>query len=282
MQRLPILDIVKQSFALPFSRPVEFFKTIGLFISVTVLAIIAAMIVGMASGLSPEAMASLEESVANGDFSALAAMIPALLVVVVLVMMVAAYIFNFWVRAGAFGFEHARIKPLGAALSAAFVNGLKFVLIAILLGIVSFVIISILSTLGLTSSFSEQIASSMDQDLAAATRAGILNQIVSLVAGSIIYSLFSANLTQTAMRTDDEGLSHPHTVDFAVVLILVYLVLLVPVTLAGLTGSAVLSTVINLVLGVFVMFAIGVAHGIRYRICRAEEVGVDTGNTSNE
>ncbi|WP_417463433.1 hypothetical protein [Kordiimonas sp.] len=271
MQRLPILDIVKQSFALPFSRPVEFFKTIGLFVGVGILAVIAAMIVGMASGLSPEVMMTIQERVANGDLSAFAAMIPALLVMVVFIMMAAAYIFNFWVRAGAFGFEHARITPFGSAMSAAFVNGLKFVLIAILLGIVSFVVISILSTLGLTSSFSEQMASALGDDLAAATRAGMLNQIVSLVVGSIIYSLFSANLTQTAMRTDDEGLTHPHTVDFAVVLILIYLVLLVPVTLAGLMGSMLLSTVFNLVLGIFISFAIGVAHGIRYRLCRAEE-----------
>lgn len=282
MQRLPILDIVRLSFALPFSRPVEFFKTIGLFIVVTLAASVVAMILISVAGLSVNQLETVEQDLANSDFSALFGLIPIGLVMTFIMMMLIAYIFNYWVRAGAFGFEHARIRPFGEAMSAAFVNGLKFLCIGILLGVVSFVVISVLSAVGLSNSFSEQMGSAMAQDIATATRAGMLNQIISLVIGAVVYSLFSANLTQTALRSDDEGLSHPHTVDFAVVLMLVYLVLLVPVTILGLAGMMLLSSIVNAVLGVFVMFAIGVAHGIRYRICRAEETDAGTGNTPLE
>lgn len=272
MQRLPILDIFKQSLALPFSRPVEFFKTIGLLIGVGIFAGVVSMIFMAVLGLSPAEGVSIPQELAAGNYGVLAHLVPMMLVFIFMIVMTTAYIFNFWVRAGAYGFEEARLRPLSAALSAAFVNGIKFLLIGLLIGVVGFVAISIFSALGLAKGFGDQLAMSVSQDMAAATRAGMLNQIISLVTGAVVYSFFSANLTQTALKSDEEGLSHPHVGDFAVVLILLYLVLLVPTTLAGLMGSMFGATILNLVLGIFIMFAIGVAHGIRYRLCKEQEV----------
>lgn len=270
MKQIPILEIVKQSLTLPFSQPVEMFKALGLIVLSLLIAIGVMMLAGMVGVVDVEALRNVEQAIENGQVGGLIGLLPVMLIAMLIVVTAFAYIFNFWVRAGAFGPENAKIRPMGKAFSAASVNMLKFIFIGIILVIAAVVVMGVLSMLGLSGGFGDQMQAAASQDIAAATRAGLMNQIVMTIISCIVYSLFSANLTQTAVGSDREGLKHPHNVDFAIVLFLLYAVLLVPTVLAGLIGSMALMQTLNIVLGLYITFSIGIAHGIRYRICVAE------------
>jgi len=235
--------------------------------------LLAALVAGVlfaALGTSPEAMQEFERGLQSGDMDAIfaigLALVPAMLVMGFLLMVAFAHIFNFWVRAGAFGIDGAK-EPYQGKFSAAVVNALKFLFITILLVVVGIFVSSVFGMLGLTATFSEQMEISASGDLSAATRAGLLNQIISSLLSAGIYSYFSANLTRTALGSEREGMQHPHTLDFGIVLILLYAVIFVPVTIAGLMGLETATLVLNFALGIFIMLAVGVAHGLRYRVC---------------
>lgn len=272
MKKLPIIQIVRNAVTMPFSAPVPFLKALGL-----LFAAIAFMVVAIALTVDATMMQAFQEIAQQGAGNAeamaehIGSMMKLMLLIPVfgiLLLMATSHLFNVGVRVGAYGKEGARFGSVGEALGAAGVNSLKFFFIFLLLALISFVIISVFAVLGIGPSFQEQAAAGAD--LAASTRATMLNNIVVVLVSCVIYSLFSANLTQTALRSDSEGMSHPHTVDFAIVLVLLYAVTMVPVTLAGLAGSMVLMQSLNVVLGLLVAIAVGVAHGIRYRICMAE------------
>jgi len=186
-----------------------------------------------------------------------------------LLLGVSAYIFNYWVRYATFGPDGVAFESFGAALSAAAVNGLKFILIFILIGLVSFVINFVLSSFGLSKGIMEQAAIT---DMTDQYLAGFTFNIIAVVVTCFVYSAFSANLTQTAIGSDNEGMEHPHTIDFAVVLLLVYSTLVIPLVLTAFTGSDGLFMAVQYTLGFLIFFAIPAAHGLRYRICRDENM----------
>ncbi|MFC4346941.1 hypothetical protein ACFO5Q_03695 [Kordiimonas lipolytica] len=272
MTKLPIIQIVSHALKMPLSAPAPYLKAIGLLVGVVALFIGALIFVVDASLL--QAFQEIAQQ-GTGDPNAMAEHIGAMgslfliaLIFGILMLLATSHLFNVGVRVGAYGKEGARFGSFGEAMGAAGVNSLKFFFIGILLVIVSIVIIMVFAALGLGPSFAEQAAAGAD--LAESTRATLMNNIIVVIVSCVVYSLFSANLTQTALRSDKEGMSHPHTVDFAIVLVLLYAIVLVPVTLAGLAGSMVLMQALNVVLGLVVAIAIGTAHGIRYRICMAE------------
>lgn len=278
MKQLPILPIVKEALSMPLSHPMEILKAIALMVVAFLVAALVAGVIFAGLGTSPEAMQEFERGLQSGDMEAILAvglaLIPAMLVMGFLLMMAFAHIFNFWVRAGAFGIAGAK-EPYEGKFGAAAVNALKFLFITILLVIVGLLVSSVFGMMGLTPTFSEQMEISASGDLSAATRAGLLNQIISTLLSAGIYSYFSANLTRTALGSDREGMQHPHTLDFGIVLILLYAVIFAPVTIAGLMGLQAVTIVLNFALGIFIMLAVGVAHGLRYRICagtREEQV----------
>lgn len=270
MKQLPILQIVRHSLSLPFESPKPFLKAMGILFGIVIAGVVLLALSG-GGALLEQVMVTADggqpSSMAEG--SGLAALL--FLVLLLMVLMAFSHIFNVGVRAGASGPEGADFPSFGDAAKAAGVNSLKFFFIAILLVIVSLVVVAVLNLLGLAPELAEQLAAANQDDLSAVTKAGLMNNMIVTLVSCVIYSLFSANLTQTAMGSEVEGLSHPHTVDFAIVLVLLYAVLLIPVTLAGLMGSAVLMHTLNIVLGVITALAIGVAHGVRYRICMAEK-----------
>ena len=178
----------------------------------------------------------------------------------------AAHVFNFWVNLAAYGRDAARWSLGEGRLSAALVNGLKFMLIGVLVGVVQLVTVLVLVRLGLVPGFAEQAAITSYSE---AILSGLTGSIFSVVITSGIYSLFSANLTQTALQSDAEGMDHPHTVDFAIVLVLLYAIYTIPTILAALSGSDVLTWTASIVLGLYLVFTIPVAHGLRYRVCVA-------------
>ncbi len=127
---------------------------------------------------------------------------------------------------------------------------------------------SALSAVGLAPSFSDQVAIT---DVTESILTTLTSSIIMVVVSCIVYSVFSANLTQTALRSNAEGLEHPHNVDFAIVLVLLYAIYLVPTVVAALTGSVVLTYIVSLVFVLHLMFTVPVAHGLRYRICVTEK-----------
>ncbi len=255
---------------MPLSHPVEILKAVGLMVLALIGAAIASVLIFSLLGVDFSAMAGFEQTMQSGNVEAISAiglaLFPAILVMGFLTMIAFAHIFNFWVRAGAFGFEGAK-EPYEGKLRAAVVNALKFLFITVMLVVVGLVVSSVFSMLGLAPTFGEQMEVGASGDLAAATRAGLLNQIISSLLSAGIYSYFSANLTRTALGSEKEGMQHPHTVDFSIVLLLLYAVLFVPVTIVGLLGLAAVSYLLNFTLGIYIMVAVGVAHGLRYRVC---------------
>jgi|GEM_PF-1407978 len=273
MTKLPIIQIVSHALRMPLSAPIPFLKAIGLLVAVFALFVFSAIflvdntLLQVFQEISQQGSGNAEAMIADH----MGAMMTFLLLVLVfgfLMLFATSHLFNVGVRVGAFGAEGASFGSIGEAIGAAGVNSLKFFFIGVLLVIISLVVITVFAALGLGPSFAEQAAAGAD--LSASTRATLLNNIIVVIVSCVIYSLFSANLTQTALRSEAEGMSHPHTVDFAIVLVLLYAVVLVPVTLAGLAGNMVLMQSLNLLLGLVVAVAIGTAHGIRYRICMAE------------
>jgi hypothetical protein len=276
-EKFPILEVAKAALLMPFNSPVNMVKAIGLFIIAIILFAILAVggfvIGGGDAAALVEAFEGQADPAAMGQKLGMMAgmgtgLIGAFLGLFIL-LGVSAHIFNYWVRFATFGKEGAAFGSFGKAVSAAAVNGLKFIFIVVLIVIASMVINFVLSSLGLSRGIMEQAAIT---DMTDQYLAGFTFNIIVTVVTCFAYSAFSANLTQTAIGNDEEGLEHPHTMDFAVVLLLVYATLVVPLILAALSSSDGLFMTVQYVMGTLILFAVPAAHGLRYRICSQENV----------
>ena len=264
--KFPVVNVVKGALAAPLSDTKLLLK------SFAILAVVVGIVLSYASskGLSVDLFQQL--SGPNGESLMLehsAAIGVTYLLAILLFGPTTAYIFNQWVRFGAYGADGIKFPTRGAAVSAALVNMLKFFLIFLLIGIVVVVVIFVMNAIGVGPDLTDVQASS-NGDLAAMTANQFITSLVTTLLICIIYSLFSTNLTQTAVKSDKEGLEHPHTMDFTIVLFLLYMVSFIPGTLAGLTGSWVLSLVVSATIGFFVFVSVAVAHGLRFSICVAD------------
>lgn len=274
MQNLPILQIVKQSLLLPVFRPVPFLKPLGILFGL----LMAMFAIFFSFGLLGAFFTSVEQTEQDMQRAAenMSPILPFLLLALFpALLMAVANVFNFGVRVGAFDFGGARFPTFKSALAAAGVNGLKFIGIGIFILIIVLVLFAVLSLTGIGPGFMEQMEAAADNDIAALTRAQFLMNILVTLVSCVVYSVFSSNLTQTALGSDKEGMVHPYNVDFAIILFLIYMVVLLPVTAAGLMGSAILMQILNFVLGLWVAVAVGVAHGIRYRFCATTDASSD-------
>jgi len=266
--KFPTITVFKAALAAPISKPVVFIK-------MTLILVIAAAVplfYAVSQGLTFEIIEQMSDT-SNTDLAAEYA-IPLLLSYLLAAVFLGpafAYTFNYWVRFGAFGPENAGFESVGKAISATLVNMLKFFLIILLLGLVIAIAFFVMSAIGIGPGLQEVTDLSAENDLRTLTLATLLPSIIYLVIVCVIYSLFSANLTRTALQSDKEGLEHPHTVDFAIVLFLLYLIVFVPVTLISLMNAFTIATIINYTLGLYIGFAIAVAHGLRYRLCIPSE-----------
>jgi len=277
--KFPILEVAKASLLMPLNSPKNAFKAIGLLllaiVAVVVLMMIGFLVTGGDMAAFSDAVAGIEgmepEELGRtlGLLSGMGGGILGMFLGLFVLLGISAYIFNYWVRFATFGEERASFSSLGRAASAAAINGLKFILIFFLVGLVSFVINFVLSSFGLSRGIMEQAAIT---DMTDQYLAGFTFNIIAVVVTCFAYSAFSANLTQTAIGSDEEGMEHPHTIDFAVVLLLVYSTLVIPLIIAAFIGSDGLFMAVQYILGLLILFAIPAAHGLRYRICMAENV----------
>lgn len=282
--KFPILDVTKASLLMPFNSIANIFKAVGLFL-VAIVGFVILMFAGLLIGGGDMAAISgslagvtdpvkIAEKMATLDGMGGGAL-GALLGFFLLIAMTA-YIFNFWVRFSSFGREGASFETFGKAASAAAVNGFKFILIFILIILVSLVLNFVLSSFGLSKGIMEQAAI---PDMTDQYLSGFTFNLIGVIVTCFAYSAFSANLTQTAIGDDQEPLQHPHTMDFAVVLLLIYATLIIPMVIAAFTGSDTLFMAVQYLVGIIVWLAVPAAHGLRYRICKEENAG--TGNADS-
>lgn len=178
-----------------------------------------------------------------------------------------AWIFNMWVRFGAFGSEGAFFASRADGVKAAAITALKLIFIMILLAIVAIVAVLIFAAIGLI-------------DLQSATNAAtptlsnaLTTNLIALAVISGVYSLFSSNLTQTALGSDSEEVGPPHVFEFAVVLFILDALLVVPLVFMQVFAPVWMTAVFQLVGGVWITAAIPLAHGIRYDWQRQQFAG---------
>ncbi|MBL4836079.1 MAG: hypothetical protein JKY34_00760 [Kordiimonadaceae bacterium] len=272
VDQFPISQVSKAALLMPFSNLLNIAKAFGLlFVSIFagVIIMMGIMFLGV---VDVQALKRLPELVSSGDYAAMTGLWPLalgyfLLIVVIIAGMV--HVFNYWVRLAAFGVEGAKFSSFKKAAQAAFINTLKFLLIGLLIGLISTVLTFVLNTLGLVPSFGDQMQTAMEGDTVRLVKDTFLYSLSTSVISCFVYSLFSANLTQTAVGDDQEGLEHPHTVDFAVVLIILYAFVIIPTLIAAFLNSTVLLAIVQYGFGAYVLFTVPAAHGLRYRICVA-------------
>lgn len=178
-----------------------------------------------------------------------------------------AWIFNMWIRFGAFGVEGAFFASPTVGMKAAAVTALKLIFIMILLAIVAIVAVLIFAAIGLI-------------DLQSATNAAtptlsnaLTTNLIALAVISGVYSLFSSNLTQTALGSDGEEVGPPHVVEFAVVLFILDALLVVPLVFMQVFAPVWMTAIFQLVGGVWITAAIPLAHGVRYDWQRQQFAG---------
>jgi len=264
----PTVAVFKEAVQLPFKHVGGIFASIAIFFGAIITAGIVLGLTIMIVGFDGAALQNLLENIEAGQFGGLGGLLLGYLFALLAVLFFAAHIFNYWVNLAAFGTSHARWSFSDGRFSAAIVNGLKLLLISILIGLINAAVTFVLSSVGLAPSFSEQIGII---DITESILATLTSSIIMVVVSCIVYSIFSANLTQTALRSNAEGLEHPHNVDFAVVLMLLYAIYLIPTVIAALTGSTALTYAIGLVFVLHLMFTVPIAHGLRYRVCVADK-----------
>ena len=260
--KFPILGVVKESLDLVRSNLGKAFLSFLFYILGPVLIL---FIVGILGALSSGG--SLDtEAIQAGDYSSVASPIVLLLILPAffLIVMVITHVFNSWVVVGATGHGRARIPGAGEAFKRSAINALKFILVAIPLGIATLLVFLLTAWLGLSSGL---LDTSQEQSQTAAYLTTITPSVILVVVQSLIFSVFSANFTYTALGSTAEGVEHPHTLDFAVVLMVLYgIAVLVPL-LVALTGIDILLIVVQLIVSFWSTFAVAVAHGVRYRAC---------------
>ncbi len=256
----PTIAVFKEAISLPLQFPKEVVKSFGLI----ALGLLASLILGMIGGFIGNQI--------------LAAILP--MIIVILMLGIFIHIFNRWVRIAGLGIERVEFSSLGDAVKAAAINAVKFFLIGVLIGIATYVLSAVATFLGVVapieadmSIFTDPSSMTMSQFLnfmMVGATSNITFTILQTMLACGIYSVFSSNLTNTALAADYEALTHPHNVDFGIVLFLVYLVFLVPSTLAAVMGFSYVWLALYVVLGFFIMFAVPAAHGVRFRCCLAE------------
>lgn len=239
--------------------------TVGYLIAVA-LFIALVMIMGTGGDLA------LLESILGGEASNANAPVPrgfGLVLFIGFIGMVVGYawIFNMWIRFGAFGANGAFFRPVSAGLKAACVTALKLFFIAILLVIVGLVAVLILAAIGI-------IDLNAAQEVAQPTLTSALTlNLVTLAVISGVYSMFSSNLTHTALGSDSEEIGPPHVLEFALVLFVLDAFLVIPLVFFQIYAPVWAVLTFQLIGGVWITAAIPLAHGVRYDWQRQQFAG---------
>lgn len=282
-KKFPTLDIVKQSLTQMLSFPKGLAITSGMFAVLLLLMLVMFSIIF--SGVD---MAKLEAAM-NGDISSLptsnnasAGTVLLLLFGFVGLFFVYTWIFNMWIRFGAFGPKGAFFDKIGQGIIAAIITAIKLVFITIFLGIIGLVVMLILVALGIASVDAAGTLNTSATNI-------LISNLISVGVISSVYALFSSNLTQTALGTDAEEIGPPHVFEFAMVLFSINALVIIPVAVLQLVLPLWFILIIQLVGYLWLTAAIPLAHGIRYDWQRqvfagetaADQFNLDSGDQQN-
>lgn len=215
------------------------------------------------------------------------ASIVVLIVILGISLTISGVMFNYFIRLGALGPSLAFVKDNNFA-KIGFLNGLKFIPILLLSLLVISIVSAVLSMLGVKltpeipmditifknegfKAFYEHVKSVMPPyNIGMAA-----DNLLSLVIISAIFSFFSANLSKTALGDDVSDYETPHTMDFAVVLLIINLVSFIPVTIFSLLQFENVAMGVSILAGFVVSSAIAIAHGVRHRMCAPAEADIE-------
>jgi len=261
-KKFPTIGLALHSSKQMFSFPLGMGISIGLFVAMMVF------FFGLFFILFADFDFAAMEAILNGELASLpaprepgdgggvfVALVPLLAIISFIVGY--AWIFNMWVRFGAFGREGAFFKKPMQGIGAAAITALKMLFISLFLGIVALVALLALAAFGLVSFDPSSIA---EPTLANA----VMVNLVSMAVISGTYSLFSSNLTQTALGSDTEEVGPPHVFEFGIVLFILNAALLLPLAILQFYVPLVVVAIIQFIGSLWLMAAIPLAHGIRY------------------
>lgn len=265
----PTIAVFQESAKFPLNHLGSVLMSLGVFVLGAIIATVLAAVIMLASGFDLANAEALLQSMQSGQVENLGSaggILLAFLAMLVVILGSTSHVFNYWVNLSAYGSQAASWSFSDGRGKAMMVNAFKLLFIGILVSIVGIVITLVLSAVGLSPSLAEQASS----DAVTQYREGLAASIIVTVSYCIIYSLFSANLTYTALQSTAEGMEHPYVMDFSIVLIMLYALFVIPSAIAAFIDSSILFWAIQIILGLFITFAIPAAHGVRYRFCSAQ------------
>lgn len=270
VQRLPVLALTRRALAVTAHMGWPVVQSAGfLFMGFLAVALVATLVVG-GVGIAVAALAGPEAANALSSlfgFAILAAF-----------FVIAAHIFNVWGRVGALGPARFSLELDAAARRRALANGLRLLALSAVYLLIWLGLNQLLTALGLAIDFFDLFAAlrqAIEQDtpvppeMLAGSTGG--EDILALVGQCLIFSLFSPALMRTALANEvssDDKQEGPHTIDFAVVLLLLYGAHYAAFSIADALDFAALALAAYFGLGLFVMLATAVAHGLRYRFAQ--------------
>ncbi len=247
--KFPILEFIKQSFVQTFSFGKGLLVTLAAIIAIAVAIIVVFLLLGVA--------------LAGTGGGATGAMIFGGLVSVVIALYGMGWIFNYWARVGADGRENLFPDGFGATLTPALATGLKLLFIGILVCLVAIVVIMITGILGIGVTF-DQLPRLGTMDSLEVVQAMGFAYLIVFGVSCAVYSVFSSNLTKTALGREDEEIGEPHVLEFALVLFFIYAACYVPLMIVQAVAPKMVGVLLEYVVGIFLLALIPVAHGLRY------------------
>jgi len=271
MSRFSIIAVFKESIAVPFQNMKGFLGSIGVFIGIYFI-IGVSMTLLISDNLSFTTLMSgdpmaIAESMGGGSPLGLLFFVVFMWFILIPVI---AMIFNYWVRHAAFGPGHGFAPSAGEMIKMGFVNALKFFGVGIVLAI-AFML------LGLVFGFLFGMLGLLDLDSMAGLNqenlsAGLIGMQVMMGVGvCFIYAIMSGSLTRTALGSDYIAIRDPHANDFAVVLMLIYVPVIIVSAFLPFIFGLVAGFLLSMVVSLWSTFAIASAHGIRHKYCLALE-----------
>ena len=264
MQNFGIIDVFKRSAMVPFQNIMGLLGSIGLTV-VLYFILFAILAVFFAGSIKVEDLLSGDPMTFASAFSGVSA--GSVVIGVLLIWLVAlvgmALIFNYWVRHAALGAGRG-LTEWGEVFSSAFKNGLKFLGVGLVIVIAAMIFGALF---GMIFAALGMIDLDAMKDPAAIS-GGMIGMQVLMVAGiCFVYAVMSSSLTRTALGSDAVEVQNAHTNDFAAVLMLIYVPVIILSAVLPIMLGLVVGLVISMVLSLWSSVAIAAAHGVRHQRC---------------
>ena len=264
MQNFGIMNIFVRSAMLPFQNVKGLLGSIGLtaviyFILFAIFAVLFGGAISVDDLLSNDSqkIMSLFDDIPAGSW------LLGILLIWLVALVGMTLIFNYWVRHAALG-EGRGLTDWGEVFSSALKNALKFVGVSIVIVIAALIFGTVfglvLATFGMVDLDAVQDPTAIN--------GGFIGLQVLMVAGiCFVYAVMSTSLTRTALGSDAVEVKNAHTNDFAAVLMMIYVpVIILSAVLPALFGLA-LGFILSIGLSLWSSVAIAAAHGVRHQRC---------------